>query len=848
MDEERFQRQLALEDEYQSAGYRKAIQRDLKNKQKSYGSHTSLGNVLRREMVGYLAEALKDEYQNRIMAGKPGKSYVNLFGIFPSRVSFPVVAHIGLSTLLDYVMVPRTPIAYVSRKIGARIEDELMLRHFRSADPDLFKRCKKDYLRATAGYRQKVYSTARIFRSAMKDRVAAEQYDEAEAMTWHRWPQDTTLAVGAWIAAKAQLVFGALTEGIPLLETVVIAGKSGHRDFAYRFTDQVKEIEEVQQSQQALRAAFQDYPMVCPPIDWKAPSEEHPEGSPGGFITNSLTRRYDLVRRGRSLPSQAAMDALNSLQRVPWKINQFVYEIVQHFYQKGQSINDSDSFRPYRKPEDWDIPKLPPHLINIPDPRTATIESERTRLQSLREEQKTTKITLKKWHDADAQRRKESEIFRMVMTCAEKFKNEDRFWIPWSFDFRTRMYPISLMNPQSAEYVNAMMQFADGHPLDDRSEYWLSVHLATTRGFSKETFEGRVAWVRGNIEEITAVATEPLGRGRAFWTQDADEPWMYLAACREYYECFIAKTKAVTNIQCGIDATASGLQILGALMGDIGTCKLVNVIPTEKPSDLYQAVMDKCIALIKQERNRKRIPLSELSRSVAKKPVMTRAYGSTEWTRKDQVYEACNSKQRGLALGLKWEQTEYISKKLDDAMKLVLPGAEFVLDWLQRTAVAAMKQDRSKKLVEWETPSGCRVVQVYMAETMRRAQTIALGCTKFYEPRVQQTGTDPKLTKIESSTAANVVHSCDAAVLHLAIPKLGFPASVTHDCGYARAGRQMDTLAEQLRTAFVEVVRFPVLERFAESNGVPEAAQEVVKERNLEFDPAVALSAPYLFC
>ena len=162
MDEQRFQRQLALEDEYQSAGFRKAIQRDLKNKQKSYGSHTSLGNILRRELVGYIAEALKDEYQNRIMAGKPGKGYVNLFGIFPQRVSFPVVAHIGLSTLLDYVMVPKTPIANVHRKMGGRIEDELMLRHFRSADPDLFKRCKKDYLRAAAGYRQKVYSLSLI--------------------------------------------------------------------------------------------------------------------------------------------------------------------------------------------------------------------------------------------------------------------------------------------------------------------------------------------------------------------------------------------------------------------------------------------------------------------------------------------------------------------------------------------------------------------------------------------------------------------------------------------------------------------------------------------------------------
>ena len=848
MDEERFQRQLALEDEYQSAGYKKAVQRDHKNKQKSYGSHTSLGNILRREMVGYLAEALKDEYQNRIMAGKPGKSYINLFGIFPKRVSFPVIAHIGLSTLLDYVMVPRTPIAYVHRRMGSRIEDELMLRHFRSADPDLFKRCKKDYLRAAAGYRQKVYSTSKVFRSAMKDRVAAEMYDEAEAMTWHKWHQETILAVGAWIAAKTQMVFGALTEGIPLLETIVIAGKSGHRDFAYRFTDQVKEIEDAQQAQQALRAAFQDYPMVCPPIDWKAPSEEHPEGCPGGFLTNSLTKRYDLVRRGRSLPSDQAVSALNALQQVPWKINPFVYEIVRYFYDRGESISPSDSFRPYLRPEDRDIPKLPPHLVNIPDVRTAKTETQRVELQTLREEQKKAKRSLKEWHDAEAQRRKESEIFRMVITCAEKFKNEDRFWIPWSFDFRTRMYPISLLNPQSAQYINGMMQFADGHPLDDRSEYWLSVHVATTKGFSKETFDGRVSWVRGNLQEIIAVATEPLGAGRVFWTEEADEPWMYLAACREYYECFILKSKSVTHIQCGIDATASGLQILGALMGDVSTCQLVNVIPTDKPSDLYQAVMDKCKQLIQNDRPRRRgIPLSDLSRSVAKAPVLTRAYGSTEWTRKSQVWVACNS-VRGLNLKLKWEKTEYIAKKLDDAMRLVLPGAEFVLDWLQRTAVAAMDKDPDKKVIEWTTASGCLITQVYMKESMGRATTVALGSTKYYQPRITIDTEDPNQTKIQSSTAANVVHSCDAAILHLALPNLGFSASVTHDCGYARAGRQMDELAKALRSAFIDVVQYPVLENFAEINGVPESIPELLKEKNTSFDYSVILDSKYLFC
>jgi hypothetical protein len=135
-----------------------------------------------------------------------------------------------------------------------------------------------------------------------------------------------------------------------------------------------------------------------------------------------------------------------------------------------------------------------------------------------------------------------------------------------------------------------------------------------------------------------------------------------------------------------------------------------------------------------------------------------------------------------------------------------------------------------------------------MQETMGMATTVALGSTKYYRPRHESESEDPKLTKIESSTAANVVHSCDAAVLHLAVPKLGFLVSVTHDCGYARAGRQMDELARALREAFVEVVQFPVLELFADINGVPEAAAEVIEKRNRKFDPSVILTSKYLFC
>ena len=865
--QERFERQLQAEDNYRREGAVKKLRKDHANKQKNFGSHTEIGRILRRELIGIVAHCLKRDYKTRIMQGHPGNGFVNIYGLFEGRVRWDVIAHIGLSTILDYVCVPKTPIHVVHRKIGERIEDELRMHFYRASDPELFKKCKRDYLRATASYHQKIYSTSKVFRDAVREIADSGDRETADLKTWHKWPQPALMCVGSWIVSTCHLSFITATEGTPLLVRRNIQG-DGHREVAYAFSDEVLDIEQIQHELAMKQATYMEHPMVCPPIDWVMPCDQFPEGVSGGFITNAMTRRYDLVRRGTSIPSQTAVDALNRLQQVAWQINPFVFEVVQHFYQRGLSINEADSFKPYLRPEERDIPKLPPELINIPHPRTATTLEEKRELMRRQKVQKEEKRKLRDWHNKDADRRKAGEIFRQVMAAAYKFKDEERFWIPWSFDFRTRMYPINTVNPQSAEYASALLQFADGHPLDEKSEYWLSIHLATTKGHSKETFSGREAWVAGNYYEIMCVAVDPLGIGLRYWTEDADEPWMYLSACREFYQCFLAgkekhrrlferigltveetipDIKTETHVLCGIDATASGLQIIGGLMGDESTCELVNVIPTKKPSDLYQAVLDKAIKLIKEAKDRKRIPLDQLTRKVAKAPVMTRAYGSTAWTRKGQVADACNSK-RGLDLDIKWENIAYLSEKIDEAVKLVLPGVDFVLDWLQRVAVTAIERDPEKKTINWATPSGCLIIQSYLTDELKRVRSYALGGSRYYTPRVNVKTDEVAENKVESSTAANVVHSCDASIIHIAVAKCDFPISMTHDCGYARAGKDMELLNKALHQAFVNVVSFEVLESFATINGVEDMVEEVSVKKNHKFDRSDALKSDYLFC
>ena len=46
------------------------------------------------------------------------------------------------------------------------------------------------------------------------------------------------------------------------------------------------------------------------------------------------------------------------------------------------------------------------------------------------------------------------------------------------------------------------------------------------------------------------------------------------------------KDKLTTGLMVAVDATCSGLQILAGLAKDRSTAELVNVVPSDKPSDI----------------------------------------------------------------------------------------------------------------------------------------------------------------------------------------------------------------------------------------------------------------------
>jgi DNA-directed RNA polymerase len=311
----RFERQLQLENEYQSYGYRKVAKADRKNKENLYGSHSSFGNLVRQELVGYLADYLKGTFK-LIEGGKSGIGYQDLYRAFNGLdINWARVSHIGLATLLDYMFYSSTSMSTVNLRIGQRIQDDLRLRFFMKADDDLYKTCERRYMRPEASYRQKVYSTKKVFKMRSAELKGEGDY----SLEYDNWTENTCRKVGAWIAAATQEVFHGLTNQV-LLSKKAIAGKGKSIDWSYCLDESLRDLEANHQIQSALKGNYQDNPMVCPPTDWSV-------NTFGGFISNSVTQRYPLIRgRGTTIPSETALNALNKLQQVPWRINEFVLE------------------------------------------------------------------------------------------------------------------------------------------------------------------------------------------------------------------------------------------------------------------------------------------------------------------------------------------------------------------------------------------------------------------------------------------------------------------------------------------------------------------------------------------
>ena len=541
------------------------------------------------------------------------------------------------------------------------------------------------------------------------------------------------------------------------------------------------------------------YPMLIEPNDWD-------EQRKGGYLLNEVMQGHEMVRRGQSsIQGETPYEFLNKIQKVAYRLNPFTINVAKTLMERQIQVG---KFVPIVETP------LPPKPFDIADNKVSRKDYRRKAAEAMNE---------------NAAAFKRSCRTRMTMQAAKLFEDKDRFFIPWSFDYRGRAYPIpAFLTPQDTDFGKSLIRFADESFMTPYAESWLAFQVATTYGLDKAPMQERLEWVENNINLISAVASDPIDN-LGLW-EAAEEPWQFLAACDEYHHCVIECDRSFTGLPVATDATCSGLQILAGLARDANTAKLVNVLPSDRPQDAYKTVAEASIP------DTPECLVPYMDRKTVKRVVMTVPYNAKPHSNRGYIRSALIEK--GCA-SIETDDLTQTVKAVRDAMDRVVPGPMRVMKWIESEVGKAIK--RGEKELTWVTPSGFIVTQRLMKKQVKRIQMQLLGQVNLIVATGDTDKVDIKHHK--NATAPNLIHSLDASLLHLAAIKFDAPIALIHDSVLCRATDMSDLSA---------IVRETYMHLFAEQDYLKSWASQIGAETLPpiigDLSPENVMESTYFFC
>jgi len=416
---------------------------------------------------------------------------------------------------------------------------------------------------------------------------------------------------------------------------------------------------------------------------------------------------------------------------------------------------------------------------------------------------------------------------RMTMEAVERFKDKV-FYLPWSFDYRGRAYPIpAFLTPQDTDFGKACISFANESVVTPEAEEWLSFQVATTYGLDKATMSERLNWTNDNVGLITKIALDPID-SLPEW-EAAEEPFQFLAACDEYYHCVVLRDRSSTVLPVATDATCSGLQILAGLARDKKTATLVNVVASDRPQDAYKVVAD-----VAREHCPEHIQ-KVMDRKTVKRVVMTVPYNAKPYSNRTYIRDALSE----IGVEIDKDDLTITVNAVRNAMNIVVPGPMSVMKWIEDEVSKAISRGLTE--LEWVTPSGFVVHQRIMKKEVEILNLQLLGRCKLSVATEDSNEVDKSRHK--AATAPNLIHSLDASLLHLSATRFDNPIALIHDSVLCRA-TDMSILSSLVRETYMEL--------FAKQDYLTTFAQQIGAESEPpiigDLEPESVIESTYFFC
>lgn len=778
---EDFDRQCQLEEEMGALGaaaYWKEVDKAHDTGQLSSTRTGSflLGQVLDKVVAGVLEWS--EQVEEGIASARKPSAYKYIKASSPE-----VVAFIALRTVLDK-LTREMSLTSMASAIGRSLEDEARLRQYRQELPAYYDAVKKSLDKRTSNVQRK--------RDALKGSLETKVEESFED-----WPRKHVIAAGI-------VMVGIVIEKTGLITTKTKRARKRTTHMVVATPD-ATEILRTLDEKAALLSPVK-LPTVIPPRPWTNTRS-------GGYWTPNVRMRLVKAFNKEYLSELDAVDmpvvynAVNSLQVTPYRICKPVLEVMQTMYQQ----NRSDAGLP--PSEDRYLPERPVDIDT----------NEEARLAWRREAASV--------HGFNARLRGKRIALVKTLWVADKFKDEPTIYFPKSLDFRGRIYDAPMyLQPQGHDTSKGLLEFAEGKPLGELGAWWLGVHIANCFGNDKVSLQDRVDWAVDNTYEIIAAADDPLSNR---WWTEADKPWQFLQACFEWRGYCDTGDSFVSHIAVAVDGSCNGLQNLSAALLDPVGGEAVNLIPSDKPRDIYGIVAGKVNIQLERDASAG-LPSAigwkgHVTRTTCKRSVMTLPYGSKQFGFADQIRDdtltpwrqAYEEGQPGVpAFPFSddgYTAATYLAKLVWDATGETVVAAQKVMGWLQKSAREVAKAGQG---VRWTTPAGLPVLQRYMKMNKTRLKTMLLGSSIRLNHR---TPDDEKVDPIKTanSIAPNWVHSLDAAHMMVTIDIMNSISDeipsyrMVHD-SYGTHACDMPKMYYALRKAFVQIYSEDVLMGFYE--------------------------------
>ena len=779
--------QIELESYQKSEGLRRIRDNNNKLEQQNYASATIYGITCIEDLIPLTIEQI-EATRLRIKRGQTGKHFKEI-NTYLADIEDSVLAVIACKLTFDNVFGKRPNSNYVvnvAESIGKAIECEAKMRHYESKAPGLLHTLKDNYWHKSCGTQQKV-----VIIQTLMNRYGIE--------AWNSWTTTNKIKLGGWLLDCIMESSGWFFRGTK---------RQGHKTImvVYPTPDFLTIKDEVIAKSEMYSPL--SLPMLIEPNDW---SNENA----GGYLLNEVRRGNPMVRAGFEhglIQGEKPIEFLNKIQKVAYRLNPFTVKVSEYLESKGISIG---KFIPV-----IDLP-FPPKPVDIEENKESRKAYRRAAAEVMNK-------------NAGAFRR--SCRTRMVMDIVRRFKDKERYYLPWSFDYRGRTYPIpSFLTPQDTDWSKSLIRFADEAPMTEKAEEWLAFQIATTYGLDKDTWYDRQVWVKNNLSLIAKIAQDPIDN-LPDW-EGADEPFQFLAACDEYYHCVILKDRKTTGLCVATDATCSGLQILAGLARDKRTAQLVNVLPSDRPQDAYQVIAECAKPNIPHKLH------SVWDRKSVKRTVMTIPYNAKPFSNRSYIREAL--KEKGIEID-KDELTTVVNA-VRDAMNKEFPGPMAVMKWIEKEVTRKISKDAvllenkaiTSVYLDWLTNHCFRIVQHLQKRGTKTVQLHLLGKCQI---EVAYNKKEPCLNKHKAATAPNFIHSLDANLLHYSALQFKAPIALIHDSVLCRA-TDMTMLSCIVRENYAKLFSKNILKDFA-------TAIEAETEPPIigDLEPSKVIDSTYFFC